>query len=318
MTNACRGRIWAPRYFLTSCLSLGLILLGAHSASGDDSELVYYSTNEFEINEFDRRMFLRNAPGATDEDVGSRVRNLQALSDLYVMEVLMSDAGERGLLSEAERDWIAKHAVQLAVLQKFIQSEVDRKLLMTDWDAEAIERFQASPELYQVRESVSVRTLLIRRDERTEEELLGLAQELLEQARQPGADFEELVRNNTEDVTAAANGGLMSNIERGQTVESFETAAFALQEKGQFSEPVVSQFGVHLIQLLAHHAPRQKNFEEVRQDIIDELKRTRKTQYREGIHMEARERKPLGFIEHTDNLDALMRRTSDGLLGPDS
>jgi len=49
--------------------------------------------------------------------------------------------------------------------------------------------------------------LLIRSDERSEEEALHLANELLLKARQPDADFEELVRANTEDEVASAVPG---------------------------------------------------------------------------------------------------------------
>ncbi len=196
-----------------------------------------------------------------------------------------------------------------------MQFEVDRQLRLTDWDAEAMEAYQASPDSYQVQETVSVRTLLIRRDERSEDEALSLAHELLVQARLPGANFEELVRMNTEDEAAIATGGLMENVARGETVEPFQRAAFALREEGEFSEPVVSRFGVHLIQLLDHQLPRQKSFEEAKQGIIDELKPARAAQYRHGVQAEARERKPAGFIEHTEALDALMLRTSDGKLG---
>jgi len=103
--------------------------------------------HEFEITEFDRRMYLRGAPDATDADVGSRTRNLQALSDLYAMEVLMSDASDLGLLSEAERDWIANYAVQLATLKRYMQFRGRSPARgMTDWDAEAMEVYQATPE----------------------------------------------------------------------------------------------------------------------------------------------------------------------------
>jgi parvulin-like peptidyl-prolyl isomerase len=302
-------------FFLTVCSSLGLAQLVVHSSSANGADLVYYSTDDFEITEFDRRMYLRNAPDATDEHVGSRIRNLQALSDLYAMEVLMSDADDLGLLSKTERDWIARHAVQLETLKRYMQFEVDRQLELTDWDAEAMEAYQANPDSYQVQETVSVRTLLIRRDERSEDEALSLAHELLVQARLPGADFEELVRMNTEDKAAIAAGGLMENVARGETVEPFERAAFALREEGEFSEPVVSQFGVHLIQLLDHQLPRQKSFEEAKQGIIDDLKPARAAQYRQAVQAEARERKAAGFIEHTEALDALMLRTSDGKLG---
>ena len=302
-------------FFLTVCSSLGLTQLVVHSSSANGADSVYYSTDDFEITEFDRRMYLRNAPDATDEHVGSRIRNLQALSDLYAMEVLMSDVDDLGLLSKTERDWIARHAVQLETLKRYMQFEVDRQLRLTDWDAEAMEAYQASPDSYQVQETVSVRTLLIRRDERSEDEALSLAHELLVQARLPGANFEELVRMNTEDEAAIATGGLMENVARGETVEPFQRAAFALREEGEFSEPVVSRFGVHLIQLLDHQLPRQKSFEEAKQGIIDELKPARAAQYRHGVQAEARERKPAGFIEHTEALDALMLRTSDGKLG---
>jgi len=296
-------------------MALQALIIPRH-ATASESELVYYSTNEFEITEFDRRMYLRGAPDATDVHVGSRTRNLQALSDLYAMEVLMSDASALGLLSEAEREWIARHAVQLATLKRYMRYEVDRRLAMTDWDAEALEAYRAAPKTYEVAENVSIRTLLIRSDERTEEDALRLASELLTEARQPGADFESLVRVHSEDKVASAIGGLMKNVERGQTVEPFEQAAFALRVQGEYSDPVVSQFGVHLIQLLERQESRVKPFEEVRQQIIDGLKPSRAALYREAIHAEARARKPAGFLEHTEELDALMLRTSDGKLGP--
>ena len=313
--KSCCQRADTLVFFLLVCSSLGLTQLVVHSSSANGADSVYYSTDDFEITEFDRRMYLRNAPDATDEHVGSRIRNLQALSDLYAMEVLMSDADDLGLLPKTERDWIARHAVQLETLKRYMQFEVDRQLRLTDWDAEAMEAYQASPDYYQIQETVSVRTLLIRRDERSEDEALSLAHELLAQARLPGANFEELVRMNTEDEAAIATGGLMENVARGETVEPFQRAAFALREEGEFSEPVVSRFGVHLIQLLDHQLPRQKSFEEAKQGIVDELKPARAAQYRHGVQAEARERKPAGFIEHTEALDALMLRTSDGKLG---
>ena len=313
--KSCCQRAHTLAFFLVVCSSLGLTQLVVHASSANGADSVYYSTDDFEITEFDRRMYLRNAPDATDEHVGSRIRNLQALSDLYAMEVLMPEADDLGLLSKAEGDWIARHAVQLETLRRYMQFEVDRQLRLTDWDAEAMEAYQASPDSYQIRETVSVRTLLIRLNERSEDEALSLVHELLAQARLPGADFEELVRMNTEDEAAIATGGLIENVKRGETVEPFERAAFALREEGEFSEPVVSQFGVHLIQLLDHQLPRQKSFEEVKQGIIDDLTPVRAAQYRHAVQAEARERKPAGFVEHTEALDALMLRTSDGKLG---
>lgn len=317
MTKLCR-LFKALEFSIIALFSVGTlctVTVGLASASGD--ETVYYSTNKFEVTEFDRRMYLRAAPDATDQNIGSRIRNLGALSDLYAMEILMEDASGIALLSHEESDWIANYAVKLETLKRYMQYKVDLQMQGTDWDLEAKELYQAKPESYQIGESVSIRTLLIRVGERSEQDALRLAHQLLAQARQPGVEFEELVRSNTEDKVASVTGGLMENVGRGQTAEPFEIAAFALREVGEFSEPVVSQFGVHLIQLLDYQLPRKKAFEKVKQAIIDELKPVRAAQYREAIQMGARERKPAGFLEHTEALDSLMLRTSDGKLGPD-
>jgi peptidyl-prolyl cis-trans isomerase C len=307
-----------PQYLFNAYFVFGFVYtMATNLAIANEDETTYYSTNEFQVTEFDRRMYLRNAPDATDKHIGTRIRNLQALSDLYAMNVLMSAADDLDLLSDPERNWIADYAVQLELVKRYMRYEVDRQLKITDWDTEAFEIYMVDLESFQVEESVSLRTLLIRTDDRPEDEALRLAHNLLVQAQQPGADFEQLVRTNTEDEVAATTGGLMEDIRRGQTVAPFERAAFALREKGDFSEPVVSEYGVHLIQLLERRASRRQGFEEVRQRIIDELKPKRAAQYRDAIQAEARERKPDGFAENTEALDALMLRTSDGKLGPD-
>jgi peptidyl-prolyl cis-trans isomerase C len=185
----------------------------------------------------------------------------------------------------------------------------------TDWDAVALEHYLANPKEFEVPESVTVRTLLVRTASRSEEEALGLANELLQEATRPDADFDALVRAHTEDEVAAKSGGLMEGVTRGKTVQPFEDAAFALREPGEFSEPVITEFGVHLIQLVERQDTRMRTFDESKAQIIADLKPRRAAQYRAGIQNEARERKPEGFVEHTEALDALMEQTSDGALG---
>ena len=65
-----------------------------------------------------------------------------------------------------------------------------------------------------------------------------------------GASFEEVARRESADSGSAANGGSLGNAYvRGQGfVKPFEDAAYALQP-GQLSEPVLTQFGYHLIRL---------------------------------------------------------------------
>ncbi|MDC8107080.1 peptidylprolyl isomerase [Chryseobacterium sp. PTM-20240506] len=64
-----------------------------------------------------------------------------------------------------------------------------------------------------------------------------------------GESFESQARIYSEDPGSASTGGLMKNISKGQMVKPFEAAALNLQE-GEISDPVESEFGYHIIQLV--------------------------------------------------------------------
>ncbi|WP_295200835.1 peptidylprolyl isomerase [uncultured Chryseobacterium sp.] len=71
----------------------------------------------------------------------------------------------------------------------------------------------------------------------------------IKQDIQGGETFESQARIYSEDPGSASNGGLMKNISKGQMVKPFEAAALNLQE-GEISDPVESEFGYHIIQLV--------------------------------------------------------------------
>lgn len=77
------------------------------------------------------------------------------------------------------------------------------------------------------------------------ESLLSEIQQKLDE----GVEFAELAKNYSTDVGSAANGGELGVIQRGVMDPAFEEAVFALEEVGQVSEPVKTEFGYHFIQL---------------------------------------------------------------------
>ena len=64
-----------------------------------------------------------------------------------------------------------------------------------------------------------------------------------------GETFDSQARIYSEDTGSAVQGGLIKNITKGQMVKPFEAAALNLQE-GEISEPIESEFGFHIIQLV--------------------------------------------------------------------
>ncbi len=64
-----------------------------------------------------------------------------------------------------------------------------------------------------------------------------------------GADFAALAKSKSEDVGSADGGGSLGAITPGSMVPEFESALEELNEEGALSEPVRSEFGMHLIRL---------------------------------------------------------------------
>ncbi len=72
--------------------------------------------------------------------------------------------------------------------------------------------------------------------------------DILKEAKS-GADFANLAQIYSQDTGSAKNGGDLGWFGKGQMVKPFEEAAFAAN-KGDIVGPVVSQFGMHIIQVL--------------------------------------------------------------------
>lgn len=82
--------------------------------------------------------------------------------------------------------------------------------------------------------------------ENTEERIQDIYKKL-----QQGETFETLAKQFSEDQGTASNGGRLTPISGGQlNSKPFEDAVFSLQEVGDFSQPVKTDYGWHIIKLL--------------------------------------------------------------------
>lgn len=109
-----------------------------------------------------------------------------------------------------------------------------------------------------------------------------------------GEDFAELAAEYSDDAATAADGGSLGWIEPGDMVPSFESAVDGL-EPGEVSQPVKTEFGWHLIQVLdrrehdnteeftrdrAREAIYQRKVEEERMDWVRRLRDEAYVEYR--------------------------------------
>lgn len=67
---------------------------------------------------------------------------------------------------------------------------------------------------------------------------------------QKGADFAELAKKYSTDVNSKEKGGELAWFASGQYPKPFEEAAFSLQNKGDYSKPISTAYGYHILQLI--------------------------------------------------------------------
>lgn len=86
-----------------------------------------------------------------------------------------------------------------------------------------------------------------------------------------GADFAELAKKYSDDSGSAAQGGDLGVIEKGVLDPAFEDAAMALKQD-EYSQPVRTQSGYHLIKLTELKAGEIKTFDQARAELEERYK----------------------------------------------
>ena len=98
------------------------------------------------------------------------------------------------------------------------------------------------------------------------------AQGLLAQI-QSGADFAEVAKSSSDDTFSGENGGELDWLEKDIMDPAFEAAAFALNNNGDVTTELVrSDFGFHIIKLLAVEPGKVQAFADVKTTIETRLK----------------------------------------------
>lgn len=144
----------------------------------------------------------------------------------------------------------------------------------TDADIERL--YNQDRDRFRVPERVKVRHILLKTtgDATKDAGIQAKAEELLKQIK-GGANFGELAKKHSEDPGSAERGGELGDwVTRGQMVPEFEQAAFSLP-LNQTSDLVKTQYGFHIVQVLAREEAHMRPLAEVKAELTTEWKNRR-------------------------------------------
>ena len=159
--------------------------------------------------------------------------------------------------------------LKLAKIEAEAAAEFEAK--RTAFEARAKELYTVDRTKYMTPEQFFASHILFDVKSRPREEALKLAQAARARVV-AGADFNQVAREVSEDSTAKRNHGKLDWFTASEMDPAFSAAVQALKSPGDISEPVLSQFGYHVIKLEARRPPGQKPFEEARAQILGELR----------------------------------------------
>jgi peptidyl-prolyl cis-trans isomerase C len=218
-----------------------------------------------------RSLFLQEAKAqGIQADAKEVEQQIAALKSRFPSpEAFQQALASQGITEESLRE---QAQTQLTV-QKFLKSRVFDKVAVTDQAAKAF--YDQNQAKMKQPERLRLRHILVRVDENAPEADKQKAREKAEAllARiQAGEDFAKLAQENSEDPGSKARGGELPPMARGETVPSFEAAAFALQKPNDLSPVVQSQYGYHIIQLIERVPESQVPFEEAKGRIVQMLR----------------------------------------------
>jgi peptidyl-prolyl cis-trans isomerase C len=201
-----------------------------------------------------------------------------ALLDRIVDSKLVVQEGKKNKVTDDPAFKKRMAFVEDQVLQDFwIQREVARKITPEKLQQRYEERLKSMP----AEEEVHARHILVS----TEDEAKAIIADL-----KKGAAFDKLAKEKSTDKASGAEGGDLGWFKKSDMVKEFADAAFALKKDELTETPVKTQFGYHVIKLEDRRKAPPPAFEELADQLREEMAREAVTaqldQLRSGAKIE--------------------------------
>lgn len=146
------------------------------------------------------------------------------------------------------------------------------KMPVTESDLKTF--YEENPGLFSKSEQIHARHILISTMNKSPEEAKAAADSILAKLKQ-GEDFATLAKAESQDTMSAQEGGDLKWFGRGAMVPEFEQAAFALKNPGDIAGPVQTNYGYHIIQLVARRDPEKRSFADSKALVEEHYRKTK-------------------------------------------
>ncbi len=191
-----------------------------------------------------------------------------SVANLFLVRRVAEEARANGL--HEQEQWAVDYFADRALMNLQIRKVTRERVEEVDIEALAEEHYRAHPDKFTRPEEVRASHILVSMEERTDDEALALAEQIMSDLEADPERFEALVEEHSDDPSAERNNGNLGFFSRGRMAKPFEEAAFGLEEPGELVGPVKTQFGYHIIRLEDRRAQSKQPFEVVKAKLMEQ------------------------------------------------
>lgn len=149
--------------------------------------------------------------------------------------------------------------------------------------------------------------------EASEEEIAQAKEKIMEvdALLEKGESFEDLAKKYSEDRGSASKGGELPKFGTGRMVPEFEKAAFGLKKDGDVSDPVLTDYGWHIVKRLERFPV--PSFADIEKDLRAKVAKDSRSE-KSKLSVLNRIKKEYGFTENREPLNELVPHLDSTLI----
>jgi peptidyl-prolyl cis-trans isomerase C len=262
---------------LAFCLIVSIPAVAATDSPPLSPETILASSKNTRVTYADLMAELARIPAKDQfEFLMSRQRLSVVVENILINKTLAQEAREIGLDKKPEIQVEIQNQID-KVLAKYRGQEIQANAPRVNFEAKARELFVSNPDRFVRYAQIDTWHTLVSLSGRSKEQAMARAQEIRKKLI-AGASKEEIALEYSDDQSRATNNGNLGMINKATLDRVFVTAAEKLKV-GEFSEPVETVFGIHIIQLKGMVPESRLSYEITKRELLQEAE----AQYSQAI-----------------------------------